>query len=340
MNNQRWLSFFTVSLIVLGWANNSRADWQRTQTISLHPGWNSVFIEVDPNNPKPVDFFQGTPVTIAAAFTGADKTVQFVQDPSTNSITHNNGWDVWYAPTRVDGFLTSLFQIVGNKPYLLYAETNGTLVVNGNARLISTKWRPKSYNLAGFGLDPVSPPTFDQYFKGSAQHQPYQIYRLVNSVWTKVDNAAATQMQAGEAYWVFCKGASDFQGPLSAQLQSGQGLSLHGGNAVGLTLQNQTPNPLNVSVQNLGNGNRLPLAYILRAVTATNITKAAFDLPDAYQMPAFDAAEKRGFWLALRPERMNAAQQNGLLKITTDVGTVNWLPVAGSQAASTTTTAN
>ena len=49
----------------------------RTQSIALHKGWNAVFLQVDPATPKPADCFQGTPVTMAAAFTGAEKSLQF-----------------------------------------------------------------------------------------------------------------------------------------------------------------------------------------------------------------------------------------------------------------------
>ena len=310
------------------------ASTVRVQTISLHKGWNAVFVEVEPVNPKPADCFQGTPVTVAAAFTGADKTVEFVQNPSTNNLTRQNGWDVWYPANRADGFLTSLFQIAGNKPYLLYSESEFTLSITGNAILNSVKWRPNSFSLTGFGVDSVSPPTFDQFFNGSSHHRPYRIYRLVNDVWVKVDNAQTAQMRSGEACWIFCQGSSDYQGPLKAQLESGAALQLRGGNPAGLVLQNNSRNPLSVQVQNVTGGTQLPVAYVLRAVTATNVVQVALDLPDHFTMQSFDAAEKRGFWLALRPERMSAPAQTGLLKITTDLGTQCWLPISGNSSAS------
>ncbi len=339
MNNHQSLTClktFGGVFVVFFIACSIQADVMRTQSIALHRGWNAVFLQVAPTNSKPSDCFQGTPVTIAAAFTGADKSVQFVQNPSTNILTQKNGWDIWYATDRADAFLTSFFQLNGNKPYLLYSERDYVWALTGAALFNSVKWKAKSFTLTGFGVDGTSPPTFDQFFDGSIQHHPYQFYRLVNDAWVKVDNAQTTQMRSGEAYWIYCHGSSDYQGPLGIKIPVGQTVSLHGGNAAGLALQNNSRNPLGVQVEILSGNAQLPLAYLLRAVTDTNVSSAAYDLPNAYSMPSFDAGEKRGFWLALRPERMTANTQSGLLKITTDLGTQSWVPILGTRSDSQT----
>ena len=334
MNQHRCWFGVAAPLLFLSLAVNfAAADITRVQTLSLHKGWNAVFLEVTPTNPSPAACFQGTPVTMAAAFTGDGKSIQFV--PSSVSVNQQNGWDVWYAPSRADAFLTSVFALVGNKSYLLYAEADCTLNLAGNALLNSVRWKPNAFTLTGFGVDAVSPPTFDQFFAGSAPHHPYRIYHLVNDTWVKVDNAQTTQMHSGEAYWIYCAGQSDFQGPLQIRLPVGQTLQVQGGNPSGISLLNHSINPLGVQVQNISGGATLPLAYVLRAVTDTNVTTAAYDLPDNYTMTAFDAGEKRGLWLTLRPDRMNADVQTGLLKITTDLGTQCWLPVTAERSVQT-----
>lgn len=309
------------------------AQTARTQTIQLHQGWNAVFLQVDPATPKPADCFQGTPVTMAAAFTGAEKSLQFSKNISVGNLASQNGWDVWYASSRPDAFLTSFFQFSGGKAYLIYASKDFTWTVTGNVVPATIKWRPNAFTLAGFCLDDVSPPTFDQFFAGSAAHHPYQIYHLVNDAWVKVDNAQTTQMHSGEAYWIYCKGSSDYQGPLTVSAPNPSNFSVTGTTPAGILLQNNSPNPLNVQVQNLLGGAQLPLAYQLRAVTDTNVVTATLDLPDTYALSAFNAGEKRGLWLTVRPERMTSATQTGLLKITTDLGTQFWLPVTANRSA-------
>ena len=304
----------------------------RTQTINLHRGWNAVCLQVDPTNSRPADCFTGTPVSIVAAYVGAATSVQYVQNPTTNNVNGDNGWSVWYASDRPDAFLTGLFNLNANNAYLIYSRSDYVWSLTGAAVLNVVKWKPNSFNLAGFCLDSLSPPTFDQFFAASAAHRPYRIYRLVNDQWVLVDHAQTTQMRSGEAYWTYCAGSSDYQGPLDVKIQNSQNVLVNGINQAGVLLANKTGNPLSVRVENSASSAVLPLAYVLRVVSDSNVVSAAFDLPDTYNMPAFDAKESRGFWLTLRPEKMATASETTLLKITTDIGTQCWLPVTGNRS--------
>jgi hypothetical protein len=308
------------------------AQTTRTQTIQLHPGWNAVFLQVEPATPKPADCFQGTPVTMAAAFTGGDKAPQFSKNLGVGNLAPQNGWDVWYAGTRPDAFLTGLFQFAGGKGYLIYAQSTFTWTVSGAVVPAKVNWRPNAFTFAGFCLDDVSPPTFDQFFAGSPAHHPYQIYRLLNDAWVKLDNAQNTQMHSGEAYWIYCAGSSDYQGPLTVTPPNPIALTLNGATPAGILLQNNSPNPLGVRVQNVAGGSQLPLAYQVRAITDTNVVRTTLDLPDNYTPPVLEVAEKRGLWLVVRSERLTTATQTGLLKITTDLGTQFWLPVTANRS--------
>jgi len=322
---------FGVAFICLTFAA-ARADTARTQTINLHTGWNAVYLQVTPSNAAPNTCFQGTPVTIAALYGGNGSSVQYIQNPNTNTITQNNGWTVWYAPSRPDAFLTSFFALNANTALLLYSQSNYVWSVTGTAALGLVTWKPNSFNLAGFALDPRSPPTFDQFFSASPAHQPYRIYRLANDQWVQVANAKTTQMLSGEACWIYCTGSSAYQGPLTVQLQSGSSALVNGTDLCGILLANNTANPLNVTMSNPTSRSVLPLAFLLNAVTPTNVFTGAYDLPATYNMPTFEASEKRGFWLALRPELMTTTNATTLLEITTDIGTQYWLPVTANQS--------
>ncbi|MCX6895683.1 MAG: hypothetical protein NTZ16_09350 [Verrucomicrobia bacterium] len=326
-----WTWLAIVSVLILSGPVVS-ADSLRSQTINLHKGWNAVFLQVEPTNSQVADGCRGTPITMVASYVGDGLAVQYVQNPTTNNINQQNGWLVWYAPTRPDAFLTRLFNLTGNKAYLVYSQSDYVWTVTGNVTLATVRWKPNSFNLVGLGVDEWSPPTFDQFFDGSDAHHPYRIYRLVNEQWVLVDRAQSTQMRSGEACWIYCKGSSDYQGPLYAKIQNGQTVTLNGTSPAGVLLANKSKNPLSVRVENVTGNTRAPLGFVLRAVTESNVVAATFDLPDIYNMPAFDANESRGFWLALRPERMAADTQSTLLKITTDIGTQCWLPVAGSRS--------
>ncbi len=306
-----------------------RADTIRTQTIALHKGWNAIYLEVAPTNPSPAAVFANTPVSIAAAFFGGDSPVQFIQNPGSISWK-KDGWAVWYAPSRPDGFLATLFAINGNQAYLVFSESDFNWNLSGNVSLGLKQWKPNSYNLNGFGVNAAAPPTFGKYFAGSPAHLPGQIYRLEGNQWTLIANPAATPMRSGEACWIYSKGASDYQGPLGIKLTTGDNVSFGSSAESPISLENRTADPLTVKVETVAQDGGVPLGYVVRAVTAGKMDDATFDLPAQYTPPALEAGQTSWLWLKLRRERMHAAAQSALLKISTDSGAEVWVPVAGT----------
>jgi hypothetical protein len=312
------------------------ANTSRTQTIALHKGWNAVQLMVTPADATPATVFSGTPIAIVATYFGATTAAQFMQDPGSTQWK-KEGWGVWYAPTRSDAFLSTLNGIAGNRAYLIYSKQDFTWNVTGEVGFAKVRWKSDSFNLVGFCLDPVSPPTFDKFFKNSTAHQPSRIYRLVNDQWVLVSSPAQTTMNSGEAYWVFCKGGSDYQGPLSATAATGR-LSLSGSPAeTVLALANAGSDPVSITVQTVSNDGGLPLSYCIRGVTTAKISDLIFDLPASYSLPTLEAGSATGLYLRLRRDQMTSASQSALLKISTDSGVQMWIPITGTRDDLSTT---
>lgn len=308
----------------------ARANTTRTQTISLHKGWNAVQLMVTPSDAVPADVFGGTPITIAATYFGATTPAQFMQNPSATQWK-KEGWGVWYAPGRADAFLSTLASITGNRAYLIYSKQDFTWNVTGDVSFPKVKWKSDSFNLVGFTLDPISPPTFDKFFAGSPAHLPCRIYRLVNDQWSLVANTGSTTMNSGEAYWIYCKGGSDYQGPLSATSLNGS-LSMTGTPAEAvLSFANQGSDPVNITVQTIANDGGLPLSYAIRGVTTNKISDLIFDLPANYTLPSLDGGGSTGLYLRLKRDQMTSASQSALLKISTDSGVQIWVPISGTR---------
>ncbi|MEI7729601.1 MAG: hypothetical protein WCO56_08505 [Verrucomicrobiota bacterium] len=307
----------------------TQADSIRTQTIALQKGWNAVYLQVQPTNVAPAQVFGALPVSIVAAYFNTGSSVKFLSSP-TNTAWKKEGWGVWYAPTRKDAFLSSLFSINGNRAYLIYANQACIWTVTGNVLFEPMTWRSDSYNLTGFTLDATSPPTYQKFFSGSKAHQPLKIFRLLNDRWVQAD-PIFTPMKDGEAFWVYCTGGSQYQGPLGIQvLMNGAldfGLST---SKLDLTLLNDSPTPLGISVINNGNS-PLPLAYVLQKVMTGSIVQMNIDLPPQFDMPTQDPYSSTALRLTLKRENMTVARQVSLLKVVSDYGTVFWLPVAGSR---------
>ncbi len=301
----------------------------RTQTITLRKGWNSVFLQVAPLNPDPSVVFLNTPVSIVATYLAAHSSVEFVQNPGEIPFK-KEGWGVWYAPSRSDAFLSSLAAVNGNRAYLIFSQQDYTLNLQGNVAFEAPRWKSDSFNLIGFCLDDQSPPTFEKFFAGSAAHRSSRIYQLVNDQWTLVIDPVRSTMKSGEAYWIFCKGGSDYQGPLTTKVVSGRGMIFGTTGESHLVFINQSGDPLNVRVETISSG-ELPLSYLVRGVSESSIENVAFDLPPNHSLPVIEAGKTAALWLKLRRAQMTGSSQSTLLKISTDNGVQVWIPATGTR---------
>jgi hypothetical protein len=315
----------------------AQAETTRTQSISLHKGWNAIELAVTPVDSTPATVFAGTPIAIATTYFGTRTSAQFIQNPTTTEWK-KEGWGVWYAPGRPDAFLSTLNAIAGNRAYLIYAKQDFTWTVTGEVTCPKLRWKADAFNLVGFTLDPVSPPTFDKFFAGSTAHRPCRIYQLVNDQWVLVANPVQATMKSGEAYWIYCKGGSDYQGPLQVKMPTGR-LALSGSPAeVTLGLSNKGTDPMNITVQTVATDSGLPLSYCIRGVTTAKISDLTFDLPATYQLPTLEAGQTTGIYLRLRRDQMTSGTQSALLKVSTDSGVQLWIPVTGSRDALSSST--
>jgi hypothetical protein len=315
-------------LVAVSLSLGADAENVRPQTISLHKGWNSVFLEVSPTNREPSALFAQTPVAIAATYFAVEKPVQFIQDPG--AIGWNKeGWGVWYADNRPDAFLSNLYAVHGNRAFLIFSTQDFVWTVTGTAELAPTRWKNDSFNLVGFGVDAVAPPTFEQFFSGSPAHHPYRIYRLVDGQWMAVTDAVRSTLRSGEAYWVYCNGASDYQGPLRAKIMAGRGIDFGDLSDAWISFANESSDPTRIRVETVGREAPLPLAYTIRGITKGNMLRVSSALPPSYWLPSLEAGESTSLWLKLPREKMTQPVQSTLLKITSDSGVQLWVPVTG-----------
>lgn len=314
-------------------AVTAQADTRRTQSIALVKGWNAVYLQVTPVNGDPSVIFANTPVTIATTFLAALGTVEFIQNPETIQWK-KEGWVAWYAPERPDAFLSSLSTLSGNRAYLIFSQRDFTWEVAGEVTFVRPRWKSDSFNFIGFGLDAQFPPTFAKFFSGSAAHQPNRVYRLVNDQWTLVANPNVARMRAGEAYWIFCKGGSEFEGPLQLRFSGVEDIFFGGQGEASMALANRSPDPFSVKVETDGD---LPLSYIVRGITEGRMDDLLLEFSALHQLPSLEPGQKTGLWLKLRRERMTQTRQSTLLKISTDSAVELWVPLTGTRSDLTVT---
>lgn len=194
-----------------------------TQTLILNPGWNAVYMEVQPQPEQCDQLFQGLPVKSVWAWNRQFSSVQFIEDMST-IVPDRPEWLTYFPDDSGKSFLTNLFSIQGGKAYLINidSDTPVTLTISGVAALPSYEWMPDSFNLVGFHISPNTI-TAKQFFSPSAAHNGQPVYQLNESGrWTVLNENAL--LQPGNAYWVFCKGTSTYHGTFSPILEQGKGL--------------------------------------------------------------------------------------------------------------------
>ena len=220
-------------ILVLAWlvtlaampAASAFGQWT-TQTIPLRPGWNAVFLEVQPEPDDSTAVFQGMPIESVWMWNRRFSSVQFIQD-ATTLVPEQPEWLHYYPPDSGKDFLTNLFIIQGGRSYLI--KLGGGQPVNwavkGRPVVRPTDWTADSFNLVGLNVDSNSPPTFKNFFAPSAAHSGQSAYRLnASGLWETVSDPASETIQPGTAYWVYCKGGSNYSGPLRLILEQGGGI--------------------------------------------------------------------------------------------------------------------
>ncbi len=288
---------------------------------------------MDPANPEPAAVFAGTPVDIAAAYLSPVSPAQFISNPDAN-LLRKTGWNVWYSEARPDAVLTTLHAVHGQQAYLVHATADATWRLTGAVQMPAVRWQPDAFNLVGFSVSAQAPPTFAQFFGGSAAHRHNRLYRLVEGTWQRVTDPSAQSMRSGEAFWIYCEGSSRYRGPLTVEAGTERGLVL-GSRVAELVVRNASGNPLSAVIENvIGSPGSLPLTLVVRAVgdpaaPVLDREVSASSRGWIQPLPPLEAGGSLRIPIKTRPAEMTSYVQTSVLRLTTDLGAETWVPVVG-----------
>ncbi|MDD4060586.1 MAG: hypothetical protein PHW08_07810 [Kiritimatiellae bacterium] len=331
----RALAFFAVAAAAEV-ASAAQQGVAIAQTIALSPGWNAVYLELDPADPAPGRVFAGLPVDAVATHDAVPAGGQFVKNPGVD-LALAQGWAVWYAPSRPDAFLSNLYEMQGAKAYLVHATTNATLLLAGEAPPALPTWKPDAFNFVGFPLQDPGSPTFAQFFAGSSAHNSSRIYRLADGKWRQVLNPAAETMRAGEAFWIHCQGPSDYTGPVAVSTPSPFGIFLSPSGGGEIVFRNRAPHPVALRLAHTADSEApVPISVEIEArdEASGNLRKAAIHLPAGnweQALPTLEAGQSIRLPLALRVQDMPAGVRRSIITVFTDLGTKTVVPVTATR---------
>lgn len=300
------------------------------QILPLQAGWNAVFLEVAPGDATPSAVFAGTPVDIVARYFPRPSSVQYISDPA-DGPWNEPGWGVWYAPTRPEAIVSSLYAIHGNRAYLVHAASACTWRVAGTVAVHRPRWQADSFNLVGFGLAANTPPTFGAFFAGAQGRIGDRIYRLVDDRWQPVTALDTARMQPGEAYWIYCRGQTAYAGPLELDLP-GNGRVDFGSvtTEVRIGLRNHQTTPMRITLAPVASSGAVPLSCEIR--DPATLQPAFQRLDSSLACLGIPPGQSGDLRLHLRREAMTAAAQSTLLTIATDAGVQFLVPISARRA--------
>ncbi len=300
-----------------------------TQSLTLNPGWNAVHFEVVPADADLDAVFAGVPLDSVWAYGNGLGTPDFIQEVTEQSLA-KAGWFSWVPTNRVDAFQNNLFQVQVNRAYLIKytGAAPATLTFTGTPTTRTQPWLPDAFNFRGLPVDPAIPPTFDSFFSPSPAHYPSGtlglIYRLDSAgVWQRV--AKTDLVRNGVAYWIYCKGGSDYVAPFVARPEIGDGLDFSVGvDELELNLKNLGSVARNVTVTDLGAPAPSPLSYAERQDDLTLVWQA---LPSPWVRSV-----AAGTTLTVRTGARRADMTDDLfetvLEVTDGLGTRQLFPVS------------
>ncbi len=302
------------------------------QTITLQPGWNAIHVALEPDEKEIGTVFSGLPIRSVWRWIPGQGQAQFIRDPS-EGLENVDGWFGWFPEPRPEAFLTNLFTIDGNTSYLVRLEESaGTrqLTIRGKPRYVATAWNSDAFTLTGLHVAPSDAPTFAEYFSRSAAHEGQPVYRLTPAgQWQLVTAPAVTTIGANEAYWIYTKGNSAYQGRMGLILDAGESLDFDGFNdELRIVLRNNSGANGSFQIERL-DGDAVPLAMRLEDPETGEI-----GWPDLPQMESFDAPADSDVFITLAIKRAQFTQDRmeQMLAITDELGDRIVLHVKGKTA--------
>jgi len=305
-----------------------------TQTITLQPGWNAVWLEVQPTNNSASAVFGNLPVASVWSYAEQVASVDFIQNPS-EATFDESGWLAWLPAWRAESFLNNLFAVFANRAYLLRCTNSASIVwnVTGRPALRQPKWSPDAFNLRGAPIDSVTPPTFLSFFRYSTAHynaasgQLQKVYRLNNATgqWQLV--APADLLQSGVAYWIYSQGASDYLAPLAAEVEIGDGLEFGDSlTELSLRLKNHTLSTANALLRELN----APASILSHYQFNPTLGVQWAALPNPLPVVVASGLDSR-LRFAVRRQDLSGDSYASVLEVRDGAGTRLWVPVSAEK---------
>lgn len=329
------------------------AQWQ-TQTITLKPGWNAVYLHVDASH---VILDEELPIPIEEIWRWQPSLApdRFINDPQ--QPASGSDWKSWHKSVEVSDTLSAL---IGNAAYLVRTGGTADFVWSLKGKPVPPRyeWTSKGVNFLGFSTPQGNPPLFANFLgpvpRLASEGELFR-YDDGNNDLTPSSFKAffnTTPVNRGQAYWI--RHPNQFNryfGAFEVTLQSSSGIHFRDFiDRYTLRLRNQTPSAITITI-NLHASESPPVGQmevvdspppLLRRgeLDVQNLTYnfTTFDAPQTVTLkPRGEIGSEAEIILGINRLAMNGAAGDlfaGILRLTDSLGyTQIDLPVSATQAS-------
>jgi hypothetical protein len=243
-----------LGFLVLGSVLPAQAQWV-TQTITLKPGWNAVYLHVNPSQDT-LDNLVGadpaSPILEVWLWAPPASTMQFVQSPQ--NPVEGAQWLSWNR-NAID---TQVLQrLVGNNAYLIRSTANYLWTIKGKPLAPTYAWTTTGLNFLGFPTVPNNPPSFDGFLSQAPDlYQNAEIYQYPGGELCATNPARVyalrnNTVKRGQAYWIRSGTVyNTYYAPMGVVMSGSAGVDYQDSLSVfSFRLQNHTANSLTVTLR-------------------------------------------------------------------------------------------
>ncbi len=240
--------------LILGLSVASLQAQYRTESWNLQPGWNAIYLNVDPGErsldsllsayPSIVEVWQWRPNGLDPALGNADPANERADE-----------WRVW---RRGDEDNTTFSLAIANAAYLVRVSDDAgaqNLSLKGKVVMPRVQWRTDGANLVGFPIQSGTTPPLTRYLGNAGViDSNTSAYRYVGGALSASNPierpARLVEASRGEAFWIRSDQFTDFYGPISVRVALDDGLSFGtAGSLQRLVLKNNTDEPVTVTLE-------------------------------------------------------------------------------------------
>lgn len=233
------------------------AQW-KTETYTLHGGWNAIWLHGDASYAPPADLFQNYPQVLKVwRWNPNPDQLQFSSSPAIPDATSSE-WTIW---NRDDSAEQQLSALIGQSAYLVRcsgeASASYTVAITQHPRPPAATWLITGANFLGFPANPSSStPTFANYFASFpvAITTPSKIYKYIGGDLgpanpLQVASFGNEKIDRNTAYWFQAATVGDFTAPVGYELPGTDGLAFgRTGDVITMGVMNRTTSALTLTL--------------------------------------------------------------------------------------------